>query len=146
MAGTLDGFDAAGFRDGIRFAMNMGAPPVVGDQVKFYFAPTSTTSASKDDTGLPFNPAVAPTVTTPTPVSVPCSVEFARQEGEHDRIGYVVPSRLRVMLLDADFDLVEGCAYLVYGGDRYDFRYEEPPTGLFDVGIHVLIFVARGER
>ena len=126
--------------------MNMAAPPVAGQQVKFYFAPTSATTSPKDETGLPFDPAVEPTVTTPDPVVVPCAVEFARQEGEHDRIGYVVPSRLRVLLLDEEFALVDGCSYLVYGGDRYDFRYEEPPNGLFNVGVHTRVFVARGER
>lgn len=146
MAGTQDGFDAAAFREGIQFAMNMGAPVAAGDQVKFYFPPATATVVSHDDTGLPFNPAEPPVTTTPAPVTVPCAVEFDRQEGEHDRIGFVVPNRLRVLLLDTDYDQVQGCSHIVYGGDRYDLRYEEPPNALFDAGVHTMVFVARGER
>jgi hypothetical protein len=146
MAGTNSGFDAAGFRAGIHFAMQMGAPVSASDQVKFYFAPVVTSTAPVDGSDLPFDPAAASTSITPTPITVPCAVEYARQEGEHDRVGFIVPSRLRILLLDVDYVKVADCSYIVYGGDRYDLRYEEPPNGLFDVGVHALVFVARGER
>jgi hypothetical protein len=146
MAGTNQGFNAAEFRDGIHFAMGMGAPTTATDQVKFYFASTVTPGPSADATGMPFNPALAPTEATPEPITVPCAVEYDRQEGEHDRVGFVVPSRLRILLLDVDYQQVKDCSYIVHGGDRYDLRYEEPPIGLFDVGVHTMVFVARGER
>jgi hypothetical protein len=146
MAGTNQGFDAAEFRDGIHFAMNMGAPIATTDQVKFYFAPDPTTTGSVDATGMPFDPTTTPTAVTPDPITVPCAVEYDRQEGEHDRVGFVVPSRLRILLLDVDYERVKECSYIVHGGDRYDLRYEEPPLGLFDVGVHTMVFVARGER
>jgi len=144
MAGTNAGFDAASFRDGIRMAMGMGAP--VGDLIRFYFTHPDTTETPVDDTGTPFDPAQRPTHSPDTYVTVSCAVEHAGDIGEHERFGYVAAGTLRVLLLDADFALVDGCSYCVYGGDRYDFRKEEPPMGLFDVGIHTLIFVARGER
>ena len=146
MAGTQDRFDAAGFRAGIRFAMEMGAPVDAAAQATFHFAPATSTPSPADGAGLPFDPATAPAATTPAPVRVPCSIEHARQEGDHERLGYVVPGRLRVLLLDEDYARVQDCSYLVLGGDRYDYRYEEPPAGLFQVGIHALVFVARGQR
>lgn len=146
MAGTNQGFNSAEFRDGIHFAMAMGAPIDPADQVKFYFAPVVTNASPADDTGLPFDPSAAPVETTPAPVIVPCAVEVDRQEGEHDRVGFVVPTRLRILLLDEDYAQVSDCSYIVHGGDRYDLRYEEPPNALFNVGVHTMIFVARGER
>jgi hypothetical protein len=144
MAGTNQGFNAAEFRNGIHFAMAMGAPTDVPDQIKFYFAPTVT--GDVDASGTPFDLTAAPVTVTPAPVTVPATVMFARQEGEHDRVGFVVPTRLQVLLLDVDYELVKDCSYIVYGGDRYDLRYEEPPNALFNVGVHTMVFVARGER
>jgi hypothetical protein len=146
VAGTRDDFDADGFRAGIRFAMGMGAPVDTASQAVFHFAPAPAGPQPADGAGLPFNPSSAQSTTNAPAVRVACSVEFARQEGDHERVGYVVPGRLRVLLLDEDYAQVEGCSYMVLGGDRYDYRYEEPPAGLFQVGIHALVFVARGQR
>lgn len=139
MAGSNSGFDRAGFEAGIRFAMQMGAPLAESDQAKFHFPKTGTaTVRSADD--VPFDPAVAHDRVGKPPVSVPCAVEFGQPADQATNFGPQRPTRLKVTLLESDYRQVEDCEFVVYGGDRYEYRAAEP-GGLFDAGVWVMHFV-----
>jgi hypothetical protein len=146
MAGSNPDFNADEFRDGIKFAMQMGAPVDTANQVTFYFETPGISASPSDSTGTPFDPAASDSAPTTTSVTVDCAVSFTPMAGDHERMGYVVGTMIDVLLLDNEYELVTGCDWCLYGGDRYDFRYEHPPMGLFDAGVHTLRFVARGER
>lgn len=147
MAGVDSGFDAAGFREGIHFAMHMGLPPDPDEQITFFFHPTVTNPGSVvvDGANVPFNPAASLTSTPLDPVKVDCAVEYLDAEGQPTSFGLLAPSRIAVTLLDVDYEQVAGVAYVVAHGDRYNYRRTEPPAGLFDVGLYVMHFTAENE-
>lgn len=145
MAGTSNSFKPAAFRAAIRSAMTMGAPPEADYQLKFYWNPSRTSAATKDGEGIPFDPAAPITSTTRDPVSVPCAVEYLDAAGQPSPFGAVVPSKVRVTLLDEDYEVVKTADYVVVGGDRY-LRHHEPPSfGLFEAGVHQIVYVAENE-
>jgi hypothetical protein len=139
------GFNAAEFRDAIHFAMRLGAAPDPAEQVTFHFASAKSTMSPADGSGTPFNPNATIARTTAPPVKVDCAVEYFDAEGNATAFGFQAPTRLRITLLDVDYEQVEGCAYVVIHGDRYNFRRTEPPLGLFDVGLKIMHFTAEGE-
>lgn len=145
MAGTSKSFNATAFRSAIRSAMAMGAPPDATDALTFCWNPTTTSAASKDGEGIPFDPTAVINRTTKTPESKPCAVEFLDAAGNATPFGTIVPAKLRVTLLDEDYTAVADADFVVMGGDRY-LRHHEPPTlGLFQVGVHQIIYVAENE-
>lgn len=146
MAGTTSGFDDQAFIDGIQFAMTMGAPPSTSDQVMFHFAPVPTGDAAMSADGVPFDPDVSRTSTTPDPVTVPCVVEYGDARDRDTAFGLQAGTRLRVTLLEADYRKVEDAAFVVYGGDRYDYRHTEAPVGLFSVGVWAMHFTAVSDQ
>lgn len=145
MAGTNSSFNADKFRTAIRFAMTMGAPPAADDQLIFCWNPTVTTAATRDGEGVPFDPAATITRTTPTPVTKPCAVEFVDAAGDPTAFGVVIPTKVKVVLLDEDYAAVKTADFVVLGGDKYIRSHEPPATGLFDVGAHTIVFVAENE-
>lgn len=145
MAGRNPGFNPHEFRNAIRFVYDMAAPPVEDDQVTFYGESTLVYTGSVDDDSIPFDPA-STVVRQPAPgIRVPCAVEYFDSQGEPVVFGMVTPSRVAITLLDEDYAAVKGATYVVIAGDRYLYRRTEPPTGLFDVGLHVMHFVAENE-
>lgn len=145
MAGTNSGFSADGFRAGIRFAMTMGAPPTAADQLTFGWNAAKSTTATRDGEGVPFDPTAAVTATTPTPVKSTCAVEYLDAAGEPTPFGVVIPSKLRITLLDEEYATVGDADFVVMGGDKYLRSHEPPSLGLFDVGVHQIIFMSENE-
>lgn len=147
MAGSNPDFNAAEFRAGIQFVYTMASAPVADEGVIFHFPAQLVYNVDAvDESGIPFDPDATVTQTTPTPVQVPCGVEYVNAAGQPTRIGEIAPTHLAVTLLDEDYESVAGCSYIVVGGDRYDYEHLDPPTGLFDVGLYTIRFKARGER
>jgi hypothetical protein len=149
MAGKNPGFDAKAFRAGIHFVMQMGAPTESEDQATFYF-PTQLVyrtgeSLDVDAEGVPFDPAIPVTRHIPAGIKVPCAVEYQDANGVATDFGLVTPSRAVITLLDEDFSRVEGCSYVLLGGERFVYRHTEFPTGLFDVGVYTLHFAAEDQ-
>lgn len=138
-------FDAARFRNAIRFVFEMEQPPEPGLRITFFFDDTVTYGGPKDSENVPFDPNQAPTRVSRTPVSVPCDVTFKNQNDEITPFGTVVPARIHVLLLDVDYIQVKDASFCVINGDRYLRHYEEPSFGLFDVGLHTLVFTAENE-
>lgn len=152
MAGRNSSFSGDAFRTAIRFAMTMGAPPAgriagqsAADGLTFHWNPTATTAATRDGEGVPFDPGAAVTRTTRRPVSVPCAVEFVDATGDPTPFGVVIPSKVRAVLLDEDYASVKDADFVVIGGDKYIRSHEPPAVGLFDVGVHTIVFVAENE-
>lgn len=115
-------------------------------QPGFYFTqPTDTSTYSADDAGVPFDPTVHTTTPPTGPVFVDCAVEYFDAENQPTTFGLLAPSRIVVTVLDEEYQLIQGCDYVVIHGDRYNYRRTEPPTGLFDVGVFSLHFVAESE-
>lgn len=147
MAGSNADFNAAEFRAGIQFAYEMAAAPISEEGVVFHFPSQLVFNVdSVDEAGVPFDPDATVVQTTPTPVRVACGVEYVNAAGQSVRIGEIAPSHVAITLLDEDYAKVAGCAYVVVGGDRYDYEHTDPPSGLFDVGLYTLRFRSRGER
>lgn len=138
MAGKGAGFDATAFAAGIRTAMAMSAPLAEDDRATFYFPKTGTAAIrSADD--VPFDPDVVHDRTGKAPVTVPCAVEYSQPADQDTAFGVSRPTRLKVTLLEDDYALVEGCEFMAYGGERYEYRYTET-VALFDAGVRFLHF------
>lgn len=145
MAGTNPDFDAAAFRDGIRFVYDMAAPPLEDEQLKFYFPSQLVYNKPVDDEDVPFDPSATVQRVQPAPVTVPCGVEYFDRAGEPVVFGTITASRIAVTLLDEDYKQVKGTTYVVLGGEKYNYQHTEAPSGLFDVGLYTLHFVAEND-
>lgn len=147
MASTSPDFDPGAFRDAIRFVYTMAAAPVSDDQVTFHFETqlVYNTGVAVDDDGRPFDPAATVTRQTPAPKQVPCAVEYTDAENQPTNFGLLSPSKVKISLLDQDYAQVKDAIYIVIAGDRYNYRRTFPPSGLFDVGIYEMLFVAENE-
>ena len=139
MAGSRPGFSKARFNAGITAAMNMAAPLALGDRATFYFAPVTSPVTAAD--GVPFNPATTPSRTTKTAVSVACVAEQASSSEEFTRFGPMTTSKIRVTLLEDQYQAVKGCAFVVVAGDKFDYVSTEAPAGLFDAQVWTLWFI-----
>lgn len=139
------GFDAQGFRDGIRLAMEIGAAPNPADRITFHFPSQLVYNSPADGDHVPFDPTATVTRQEPPTVQVDCAVEYFDAENQPTSFGLLAPTRLVLTLLDEDYQRVKDCSYVVAHGDRYDYRRTEPPSGLFDVGIFVMHFTAQSE-
>lgn len=138
-------FDAARFRNAIDFVFQMAEPPEDGLAIKFYFNDTVTVAAPADSDFVPFDPAQQAVRTTRDPIHVPCDVQFNPASDNPTAFGDVIPAKVTVLLLDTDYAQVSDAAYVVVNGDRYNRQYEQPSFGLFDVGLHTMVFVAENE-
>jgi hypothetical protein len=145
MAGTSPRFNAAGFRNAIKTAMQMGAPPNEGERATFHFAVQLVYNGSMDGDLVPFDPTATVTSTEPPTVQVDCAIEYFDAEGQPTAFGLLAPSRIAVTVLDVDYEQVKECSYVVVHGDRYDYRRTEPPNGLFDVGVYTMHFTSNSE-
>lgn len=138
-------FNGAQFRNAIQFVFEMAADPVLADQILFHFEDVVTNTSHADGDRVPFDPRMAPTVTTHAPVRVPCDVEFTAGSDVPTEFGTIIPAKLTVLLLDVDYEQVKDAAYVTMNGDRYNRLFEQPSFGLFDVGLHTLVFQAENE-
>jgi hypothetical protein len=145
VAGTQPGFDRERFENALRFVWKMADTPVTEDQAVFHFEPTWSAAGPLDADQVPFDPAVVVDAVTPLPRKVDCAVEYIDAENQPTAFGLIAPSKVRITLLEADYQLVKNAKYVVIAGDRYDYRRTEPPRGLFDAGLRVMHFTAENE-
>lgn len=129
----------------MNFVFEMSAPPIESDQALFYFPSQLVYNTSVDSEGFPFDPNATVTRTTPDPVSVPCGIEFDDGQGGASSAGIINESRIKITVLDESYPSVQNALYVVIAGERYNYRFTEPPSGLFDVGVYVMHFVAENE-
>lgn len=146
MAGSNPGFDGNAFREGIRFVQQMAAAPIDSDQVSFYKPAQLVYNRPTDPENVPFDPNATVTRVQPAPVKVACGLEYRTAKGEVTAFGSITASRLVVTLLDEEYELVKDCSYIVVAGEKWNYLLTEPPTGLFDVGLFSMHFVAEDDR
>lgn len=137
MAGKNSGFDAKAFRTAIRSVYQMAAPPVSDEQATFYFPAQLVYNVGTDAEDTPFDPTATVTRTQPSPVKVPCALEFKGANQDTD-FGLIAPARIAITLLDEDYAKVAGFSYVVIRGEKYNFDRVDPPNGLFDVGLYTV--------
>jgi hypothetical protein len=145
MAGTNPDFNPTAFRDGLRFAFNMAAAPIPDEQVIFHFPANLVYVGNVDASGVPFDPNTTVQPIEPPTVKVPCAVEYDDTESVTTNFGWIAPARVRITLLDEEYQKVKGCSYVTIAGDKYNYRRTEPPSGLFDVGLYTMHFTAENE-
>lgn len=137
MAGSSSDFDSVAFEAGIRAAMEMGLPITTADVPMFYFHATTTVAggAPVDGEGVPFSPSATITSTAPPPVAVDCAIESGTGSDEFLRAGTLDTNHLKLTFLEVDYQKIKGFAYVVVGGEKYDYRSTDAPMGLFNSGI-----------
>lgn len=145
MAGSNPGFNARQFREAIKFVQTMAAAPVAEEQATFYFPAQLVYNRPENGADLPFDPNATVVRNVPAPVRVACSIEYLDARGELIAFGSVVPSRVIITVLDEEYVKIEGCSYVAIHGDKYIYSRTEPPSGLFDVGLYKLHFLAENE-
>lgn len=138
-------FDADTFRNAIQFVFEMAAP-TASEAILFHFTETVAFTGPADGDEVPFDPTETIVRTSLAPVSVPCDVEFIQSTEVPTAFGVVVPSKLRVTLLDVDWAIVKDATFATVGTERYLRDFEQPSSGLFDVGLHTITFIAENER
>ena len=153
--GISAAFDGTGFRQAIRFAMQMGTNPDAdrrpkfvrrSGQVTYWLDGVELTTAPRmDRDGKPLNPDIEVRRPADQLLEVDCAIEVVKADAEELPVGNFRPTKILVTLLDEQYALVEGCREMVYNGDRYVFGYEPESNGLFDVGVYTLIFYAKDE-
>lgn len=138
------GFDKAAVMAGLKRAMEFGAPTRVEDRATFYKVVTTTDDVPRDDDFIPFDPEAERTAK-PTPVTVDCTVEYVDRSEQTEAFGAITASRIKVTLLDPEYQKVKGFSYVVAGGDRYNYRLTEPPVALGNIDVWTVHCVAEDE-
>jgi hypothetical protein len=146
VAGTNPGFDSGAFRDAIHFVFDMASPPDDAQQVAFHFAPQLIYTGSVDGESVPFDPDSTVQRVVPPPVKVLCGVEYFNETGERTAFGEILPTRVETTLLDEDYAKVSTATFIVAGGDKYTYLKTKMPTGLFDVGLYTMSWIAENDR
>lgn len=137
-------FDRAAIVAGLRRAMDFGAPSRSEDKATFYKVTTSTGPEARDEDFVPFDPD-APRTVRPTPIQVSCAVEYDDRTDITETFGTIQSSRVKITLLDPDYQRVKGFSYVVVGGDKYLYRLTEPPVALGSIDVWTVHVVAEDE-
>ena len=152
-SGASVGFSASEFRENIKFAMTMGMPGTVSEQVTFMWNRVKeynpqdhqhrpydfTQPTTLDEPGNPDEPDGSLVVT--------CAVEFTPRNstGTENMVGAFNAPRIVITLLDDEYDLVHDADQVLIDGNTYDLEYTAPPIGLFDVTVYQLHATAQDE-
>jgi len=125
------GFNETAFREAIRSTMTMGMPNTVEERATFIWV-TKSTHAKTNAAGRPFDfnqPALS--VEVPEEVQVPCAYEFIDRVGHGTPVGQFENPRVKLYLMDEDYELVKGASKVRLGGNMYQINFVEPPVSLF---------------
>lgn len=151
MAGMSDPrasvFNAAKFRDAIKFAMHLGLPDDTSERATFMWTPQKTYGAT-DAAGRPYNWTATPTsVVTHDDVQIDVAIEFHRYSaGEgNTSVGEFHTTSVTLTVLDEDYALVQGADKVLLGGNTYTVEYVAPPIGMFDVTVYQVYLKAEDE-
>lgn len=141
------GFNAAEFRDAIKFAMRMGLPESVNERATFRWS-TEKTYGNADPSGQPYSWSTAPSDVESHPdVQIDVAVEFQRySSGEgNTSVGQFQTTSVVLTVLDEDYALIEGADKVLLGGNVYTIEYVAPPFGLFEVTVYQIYLRAEDE-
>lgn len=139
------GFDPTKILTGLHKAMEFGEPTRTDDKATFVsVAVTATPGIDVDEDGVPFDPTQRP-ARAKTSKTVPCAVEYNDRADMARSFGILQPTRVKITLLDPDYQQVKGFAYVVIGGDKYVYRSTEPPVALGSIDVWTVYAVAEDE-
>lgn len=143
---TPAGFDTAAVLSGLRTAMGFGAPTRTEDRATFYLPPVDVDDTEVEDLHeVPFNPTVQRTAT-PIKLAVACAVEFFAGGQVIESFGVALADKIKVTLLDPEYQQVKGFLYVVAGGDKYIRAKTEPPVALGTIDVWTVWADAENER
>ena len=136
MAKSLpSGFDPTRILAGLHRAMEFGEPTRTDDKATFVTVTVTTpTGVPVDENGVPFDPNAKPT-RVPRSKQVPCAIEYYDRNDLQENLGPLTASRVKITLLDPEYQQVKGFDYVVIGGDRYAYRSTEPPVALGSIDV-----------
>lgn len=153
--GIAADFDNEGFRQAIKFAMQMGLNPDASRRPIFLKKAATPRVYLKDGEvvptprmdrdGRPLDPEIEVVIAPDQEISVDCAVEVDRADADELPVGNFRPTKVTITLLDREYLVVKDCRELIYNGDRYMFGYEPESTGLFEVGVYTMIFYGKDE-
>lgn len=145
--GFGEGFDAAVFREAIKNTMQMGTTTDTLDRVTFQWNP-DVDYEIEDPAGNTYDFSATPiTYDVQTEIQVDVAMEFIPRStlsAGNAVAGFDTP-RLRLTLLDVDWDLVIGADTVIAGGNTYRVKYVQPPIALFSVDVWVVECIAFDE-
>lgn len=154
MAGSDSRFNAASFRENIKFAMRMGLPDDEDQRITFHWVPSRTFSQA-DSAGQPLEWDDTPaTEDAPDDFQCDCAIEFASASAINTTAGTGVGefdvTRGVVTILDSDWEdvLANGGRVpdeVTMDGNRYVIKFVSPPFGLFEVTIYQINIEALDE-
>jgi hypothetical protein len=145
------GFNEAGFRDAIKFAMQMGLPEDESLRATFVWS-SKKSFASADRAGRPYSFDAEPlSEQNFEAIQVDCAVQWVDRSAQADfnAIGSFDSPRAVLTLLDVDFDKIQVYGVspdkVLLGGSTYNIQFTEPPVGLFGVTVHRIHIRAEDE-
>lgn len=139
------GFDASKVIAGLHNAMGFGEATRTGDKATFYTRTLPATTEEVDQEGLPFDPDVSRPAAV-TGVAVPCAIEYFDRAEDAESFGVVQASRVKLTLLDVDYQQIKGFTYVAAGGDKYYYARTEPPIALGSIDVWIIHCEAQDER
>ncbi len=134
MSGTF--FDRSSVLAGIHLAMEFGQPNTATDRATFYMPRTVTASGNLDQDDVPMNPNNLRNFSSLVKKTVKCAVEYFGAQGKDTNLGVMVPDKVKLTLLDPEFDQIEGFEYVVISGSKYLYWKSEPVLGLGAIDVH----------
>lgn len=135
MAGpTPPGFNANEIIAGLHTAMGFGEPNNTADKATFYNWDDRSVDTDTDSAGIPFDPSSRPT-RTPVSTQVPCAIEYVDVNDVDINAGLMQASKIKVTLLDGDYQQIKGFEFVVVGGVKYLYRKTEPPVALGSIDV-----------
>lgn len=140
------GFDAARVTEGLHKAMGFGEPTRTEDKATFFFPKRSAAGQPRDGAGVPFDPDQHPTASSKAKVQVPCVVEYHDAAELLAEFGGITPSRVKITVLDPEWQQIKDFAYVVAGGDKYVRTKVEPPIALGSIDVWTIWCTAEDER
>lgn len=145
MAGQIPGFDPDAFRDGIRFAMDLGAPPDASLQATFVFPKVKTTTGPVNAQGVPLDPSARATFApSKPPVKVACGIEYGDGTTTDTSIGRFSTDKIVVTVLDSEYEQIQGFELVLFNTVPYYYKKELRVAGLGPVGVYQFLCVAEG--
>lgn len=139
------GFDRTKILAGLHTAMEFGEPSRTSDKATFYLVTSSTdVDVERDEDEIPFDPGAIRT-TKPVAKVVPCAIEYVDRADQAESFGVFQTSRIKITLLDPDYQQVKGFKYVIVAGDKYMYRLTEPPVALGSIDVWTVHAIAEDE-
>lgn len=126
--------------------MEFGLPAETADQPTFFRYATVTSSSELDDEGVPYDPGATLTGGEVDSLGqVECAIEYIDGEGKVESFAVLAPAKVKLTMLDTEYDQVWPFNYVVIKGQKYYYQRSEPPVALGTVDVHTLYCRAEDE-